>query len=74
MRRDLRTALPTYPRCRGCQKVTAPTLADAKRIVREIRARTGESNALRYYRCPHGGWHWTQMLEQPTHLKEEHLA
>lgn len=48
-------------RCLSCGKVASPTKADAKRMKREIEAKAGRTNEVRYYECPDGWWHWTRM-------------
>lgn len=68
MRRDLRRALPSYQLCL-CGKTYAATLGIAKNLKREIVARTGHEDQVRYYSCRYGSWHWTTLLDQPEHLK-----
>lgn len=48
-------------RCVSCGKVASPTKADAKRMKREIEAKAGRTNEVRYYECPDGWWHWTRL-------------
>lgn len=48
----------------ACGKVLALNEQDARRIVKRIQKRKGESNEVRYYQCQFGATHWTQNVHQ----------
>ena len=52
-------------RCR-CGKVRSDSLKEAKRKRRRAAKSDGSINAVRYYQCDHGWWHWTSMLAKPA--------
>lgn len=54
--------LPVYQTC-SCGKTYAPTLRIAKNLKREITARTGVDNEVRFYLGRCGSWHWTAEIE-----------
>jgi len=49
--------------CR-CGKVLALNEQDARRIVKRIQKRKGDTQAVRYYRCKFGSTHWTSQIHQ----------
>jgi hypothetical protein len=65
LRRRPGRGLPVYQTC-ACGKVSAATLQIAKNLKREIAARTGMCNAVRYYTCRFGSVHWTSQTETET--------
>ena len=62
-----RPDVPTWvhPRCE-CGKVLTLDRRDAKRWYGIYATHNGHFNAVRYYQCRYGTWHWTSMLEPPT--------
>lgn len=46
-------------KCTTCGKVANPTEQAAKEAKAAIERRSGHRNAVRYYQCPDGWWHWT---------------
>ncbi len=52
-------------RCR-CGKVYGLNEQDARRIVRRIQKRKGDTNSVRYYSCQFAGWHWTSQVNAYT--------
>lgn len=69
LRRKPGRGLPVYELCQ-CGKVLCPTLAIAKNLKREIAARTGMTNDVRYYTCRFGSVHWTSQTEEPIEYQE----
>lgn len=69
LRRKPGRGLPVYQTCM-CGKVYGPTLAIAKNLKREIAARTGMTNPVRFYSCRFGSWHWTSQIEEPIEYQE----
>lgn len=62
--RSPRPDVPTWvhPRC-DCGKVLTLDRDDAKRWYGVYANHNGHFNAVRYYRCQYGTWHWTSQLE-----------
>jgi hypothetical protein len=54
--------------CR-CGKTFCMSEQDARRIVKRIQRRKGETNFVRFYECRWAGWHWTQKEDRFTEQK-----
>lgn len=54
-------------RCK-CGKVRSDSEKAAKRLRKKAAKIGGNQNAVRYYQCDFGSWHWTSMLEPPTNI------
>lgn len=50
---------PTH--CERCGKLACVTEQAARLAKRDVEARTGHRDEVRYYECPEGFWHWTRM-------------
>lgn len=58
-----------FPHCR-CGKVWSPTREAAERAFEFITDYTHQADAVAYYECRQGGWHWTRNLNGPDIVKD----
>lgn len=58
------TTLPPHVVTCLCGKAYSPTKADARRLRRDIETYKHSHHHVRFYECPHGGWHWTRRIDR----------
>jgi hypothetical protein len=73
MNKSLAAPLPPT-HCVPCDKLACPTEDAARATKRAVEDRSGHTNAVRYYQCPEGWWHWTRVDATLTGFRARNKA